>query len=352
MAQDMGIGLAEEPLEERPTSPQYNQEIQPTTKNKLNDPGPWVTGIFNTEKRMQAVAAKKAQADMAQLQILATRFDTAKKIIDAGKYLKGEQRQKFLGAASAQFDEYSPGFGETFRLMSERPDITGAMEDISNTPTGQAMLQADPSGETLLNFVKTEAGQKAINAASDKRYLPIAMKKLNSAVRDAEKYVDKEKLARIRKDGKTTIAELQEMNESMPENLRLSPQEFSTVMHPRNQNTLLQFGIKTDEMIEFEEKEKGKAAGSKVTKSDRIMELSSKMARGQASKEEKKEYRLLINADPIRQLINREVDPLLEEDEEEKPKGKIPQVKSDADYDKLPSGAEFIDPQGKKRVKP
>lgn len=347
---DIGIGLAEEPLEERPTSPQYGKA---TAKSGLNDPGPWATGIFNTEKRMQVVAAKRAQASMAELQALAAKFDTAKKVIDAGGHLSGDQRKKFLEAASAQFDKTSPEFSETFRLMAERPDITGALEDISNTPTGQAMLQADPSGQTLMGFIKTEAGQKALNAASDKRYLPVAMKKLNSAVRDAEKYVDKEKLTRIRKDGKTTVAELQEMNESMPENLRLSPQEFSTVMHPRNQNTLLQFGIKTDEMIEFEEKEKGKAAGGKVTKSDRIMELASKMARGQANKEEKKEYRLLINADPIRQLINREVDPLLEgEDGPQEPKGETPQVKSDADYDKLPSGATFIDPQGKKRVKP
>ena len=348
---EIGIGLAEEPLQERPTSPQYDPAVPESGL------GPMLMeqkGVKNRVRRWQDQSrAASAQERMLKLQALAGRFDTAKKVIDASGFLKGDQRAQFLELASKQFDEVSPGFGETFKLMAARPDASGALEDISNTPTGQAMLQADPSGETLLNFIKTEAGQKAMNTAADKKYIPSALKKLSLGVKNAEKYIDKEKLARIRKDGKTTIAELQEMNDAMPENIRLTPQEFSTVMHSRNQNTLLQFGIKTDEMIEFEEKEKGKAAGSKVTKSDRIMELSSKMARGQASKEEKKEYRLLINADPIRQLINREVDPLLEEDEEEeKPKGKIPQVKSDADYDKLPSGAEFIDPQGKKRVKP
>ena len=156
----------------------------------------------------------------------------------------------------------SPEASALFESIADSPErsevvLSGLMD---KSPTMQALIKQDPSGASATKFMATPEGAKEMDRMTDQHIKPIAMKKISSLTTSLDKLsrdgnINKTLLDRVMSDGKISIPEIQELNESIPEGheLKLTPGEIGAVSAERNLPGLRAVGISLSEDFKPEE---------------------------------------------------------------------------------------------------
>ena len=218
-------------------------------------------GIRGQEPLAFRLRRQEQQRKAQDIQILSAKFTISANIMNNAKNLTGQARQNFVNRAANELDDVDPEFGDMVRGMADKPENFAVLPDIFKTPLIQSIF-AQGGSAAVIKFATSPQGQKHLESAADQKFLPIAWRKIPSVI----SWVEKNKpnlLKKIRKDGKTTVSELQQINDAVPQTIKLSNEEFSTATVSRNQKGLLQFGITTDEVLAQQAKEMAKAKGAK-----------------------------------------------------------------------------------------
>tara|TARA_R110000851_G_scaffold275824_1_gene428573 strand:+ start:33609 stop:35228 length:1620 start_codon:yes stop_codon:yes gene_type:complete len=279
-----------------------NQPVNPSQVNPISAPlpddvidfenSPWKSGLLalgsiaatvggfdNPLEAARADLQKKKQNQLQEQQL--KRQNTVQamtlgtSLAKSAASMKGPQRAKFITAGKAQLAELgSPEATALFESIADSPErsevvLSGLME---KSPTAQMLTKQDPTGESTMKWLASAQGAKEMDSLTDQHIKPTAMKKISSLTTSLEKMVrdgniDKVLLDRVQKDGKITIAEIQELNDSIPEGhaLKLTAGEVGAVSAERNIPGLRAVGISLAEDFKPEELS---ASGKTVVNAD------------------------------------------------------------------------------------
>lgn len=186
--------------------------------------------------------------------------------------MKGPQRAKFIENGIASLAELgSPEATALFESIADSPDrsevvLSGLMD---KSPIIQQLTKQDPTGESVTKFLASPQGAKEMDSMADQHTKPAAMRKMSSLIPSLDKLVrdgniDKVLLDRVRADGKISIPEIQELNDSIPEGheFKLTPGEIGVISAERNLPGLRAVGISLSE--DFEPKDDSLSGSGKT----------------------------------------------------------------------------------------
>ena len=216
-------------------------------------------GMRGQEPLANRIRRQEQQRKAQNLQILNAKFTIAANIMNNAKNLTGQKRQNFVNRAANELDEVDPGFGNMVRGMADKPDDFAVLPEAFRSPLTQAIFEQGGT-PALIEYFKTKQGKDQLEIIKKRRFSPAINKKIPIIISWFEKNRPN-RIKQIRKDGKTTIAELQSINDAAPQTIKLTSAEFSYANN--NQRELLRFGITTDEVLAQQAKERAKARGAK-----------------------------------------------------------------------------------------
>ena len=337
---------------------------------------------------------QEMQRRRQNLQDLSARLSIAADVTQQIHSLPEEQRQPYLDALLAQYDD--PKLKDMLKYTASAPDLlSGFGEAVSKDPMTRSLAAQGKFDD----FVKTEGGQKYIRELQ----YPSFAKEWSGRAEEWQNWTRTnrpEDYQRIMKDGRLTTTELMDILESLPENLKPTPQSRSYFLSESGQERLtsvLGIPVVTDKLAQ-KKLEKEFAGDGSTTLSKHLAELEEAErdlagADGDAKKTAQRRVDALRRkvtsestpggADALKEMRNqiimktakmKEKDPsyrpprheqyvideynksnAIERLRREVLEGggeQLPKVTSDAEYEALESGARFIDPQGKTRTKP
>lgn len=223
-------------------------------------------------------AARKRQERLQAAQIkrdnLTKGNDFASKLLLGGRGLTGDQRTKYRESASTAINKLGiPQLSEMFEANFDQPELATAFTElVDQTPLGQQFLSKDPTGESWLKFKGSKDGQNFIAQTADEAYLGTAQSKISTMTQSLDalvrsKHIDEKLLKKVQADGKISIPEIRELSNSLPEglDLKLTPEELSSVTAERNLDGLRSIGISLAEDFEPDDL---KGSGKTVTDTD------------------------------------------------------------------------------------
>lgn len=149
--------------------------------------------------------------------------------------IEGPERQKFIDTYAARLDGLDAGLGETYKRVADRPDLLSRYKEyLPELPEHlQMMARTNPQG--FLKFAGTAEGVKALGDGLDRRELRSATQKVRTAMMGFQQLVPPEVASRIGKDNVITASEILELQQHLPEKVRLTDAQVGAIQ--RNDKT-------------------------------------------------------------------------------------------------------------------
>lgn len=274
VAPQPGVGLAEQPLASEqgfvpgsfplgvglsggsPTLPAPDQPPRPKAPLDLKKEA--IAGMTTGEKVFGALgefgAALQGKSSPLLAQIEAKRKEKllqleemrgTTSVLEQGikltEGLEGDARTKFIDTYATRLDGMDPGLGETYRRLSERPDLLTRFKDYEPYLSEPMKLMMKTNPKEFIKFAGTEGGQRALEKSYDQFLLNGrpgvgvggASHKTASIIGNLQQLVSPEQKAKYDKDGRISISEFREINEELKAKnhpLALSDQQFAAAM--------------------------------------------------------------------------------------------------------------------------
>ena len=309
--------------------------------------------------------------------------------------LPEDKRQPYLDSITGQYDD--PQLKNMLKFTTEAPDILSGMgEAVKKDP----MIRSLAAKGKLEGLVSTDAGRNYIREIQ----FPEHAKEWSTRLPEWQNWARENKpneYQKMMQDGRLTTSEINSWIDDLPENLKPTPQSRSYFMSQAGQGKLsgvIGMPVITDDIAK-KKLEKELAGGESTTLTKHLSELEEaernllNVGDGDKASAQRRVDKLKQkidsetksgNSDALKEMRNqiilktaklKERDPtyqppahevyivdefnkansmerlrrdILEGRGENK---ELPKISSDEEYEKLPKGAEFIDPKGVKRRK-
>lgn len=204
---------------------------------------------------------RRLQKDQLRRQTMTQSLKLGADLAASAASLPKDQRPAFIEATKGTLLEGGDeSAAKLFSSLAERPDHQVALGGLEETPIGKQLIQQDPTGRALTEFATSPQGAAVLDQITDRDITPGAFQKIQGVTGSLDKlardgHIDKVLLERVRKDGKVSVPEIQQLVDSMPEGhpLKLGPAELSAATAERNLDTLRSVGISLAEDFEPEE---------------------------------------------------------------------------------------------------
>ena len=346
------------------------------------------TPLYMKQKEQEMQQRRQNLADMAAR--LSITEDVTKQI----QSVPEDKRQEYLDILMGQYDD--PKLKEMLNLTIKLPDVlSGTSKAVKEDP----LIRSITAQGKLPEFLKTEAGQKYMRELQ----YPEFAREWSGRAEEWQNWTRTNRpddYQRIMKDGRLTTTELMDILESLPENLKPTPQSRSYFLSESGQERLtsvIGLPVVTDKLAqkkidkefagdgsttlskhlaELEEAERDLAGaddGTKKSAQRRVDALKRKVASestpGGADALKEMRNQIIVKTAKMKEKDPAYRPPQHEQyilDEYNKANAierlrrevlegsgeQLPKVTSDAEYEALESGTRFIDPQGKTRTKP
>lgn len=198
------------------------------------------------------------QQRQGEIKALTAQFDLGNKIVQATKNMPKVKRNEFIDKTLGSLGD--DDFTNSVKLMADQPDLMVTLPEwVQKDQFLSNLMRTNP--KSVIKFINSKQGQKRAQRFADKKFQPQVHKKIPLVMDWFQK--NKPDLFKvIQKDGHVSVSELQSINLSAPENLRMSTEEMSNATAPRNQKALIQHDITTDEVFLAQAKGRGRARGA------------------------------------------------------------------------------------------
>lgn len=244
MPEQPGVGLAP------PPSQALSQiDLRRQATGRMSGPDKFFTalgefgaGVTGRESPLDKRIAQQREEKKAKLLEFKVTTDALEDGVKMAAKLRGPARKNFIESYAKQLEETKPGLGDTYRTLSEQPDMGQVLAKYSaKSQTLARSLEFDPSGETALKLLSSPDAIKTINAEIDASVMEeTIMPKLRNFVMGWQQIVPPEMVERFQRDKRISSSELREasdwINENKPEfkGIVISPEQW--VIINRNQD--------------------------------------------------------------------------------------------------------------------
>lgn len=219
-----GIGLA--PVRgEMPAAPQPREEIGVWQAMKESFK-PVAVARRGRQQERESEARIKAQ----ELTAIVTAMEHGVKMLEG---LEGDQRANAAKFYGDQMERLYPGMKDTFSAIADQPALLTKFDSIMpNLPEPMRVL-AKRSPKEFLKYAGTSDGQQAMRAALDSVELRTATKKVQTALMGIQQLLPPEIAEKYGQDGVITASEVFDMQQYLPENVRLTDAQAESVRRDR-----------------------------------------------------------------------------------------------------------------------
>ena len=191
--------------------------------------GEFGAGVLGKPSPLNAEIKARREERLLEMEESKAAIDGLNKGLDLMEGLDGDARTKFAGQYGENLERLFPGTEAIFKAAADNPGLVKDFEQYRQYLDEPIQIMMTRSPREFRKWANSAEGIKALVAAKDRFHIRVALKKAEPAMKGANEFVPPEVLKDMGKDGRLAFSEFMNIQQYLPEKLRLSPSELEAV---------------------------------------------------------------------------------------------------------------------------